>query len=903
MTAVLSALLCAATLSVADFQARFSDTNRYVTVTYGGGFDLGRTPGRAQDPNVIDRTGRTACVTNVPAELYPRAYVLAERIGREKSVPAFTVRLTRFVSAPKSHHKGRSFQAFADSPCVVKDPFGSFFAEVTLQTGDICDLVFADRNGDFGHDYLDLELLGPTRGGQGPASVEVDPRKRSDIRVLAVALERPAADMEPVQIEPGNVFHDDERPEAAMRIRVRRPGSFTLSWEIADAEGRIVSRDARTVEKTRTVKVDLAQKLPGWYSIVWRLHENGRTLLTHHGSFALLGRDTRQTGRGELPYGCSGAWGRGTGHYRPNIIRDFDVGAKLLLKAGFRRSNVGDEREITRERLERYKLARQVCADLPRERKGCSDEILTARIQSRLERDPMVREAMLFHEHMPDPLAQAAELTGGTSALDPAGAARFVVATNESHFLRTRFPGVRIMLGNSLSSSEMVADLFRRGFPADGADWFGSESVVRFNLPERLTASSIQGADAFRELGKRFGCPWGVTACFEHDYRLTWLLGEDRQAAWYVRDLVLMQCWRFPTINIADLVTPGNAYAGSSWGDSGLCGRAPYVYPKKAYVALATATKCLDCVVGRRHVRTGDDGVRLVEFARADGSCVYAGWTMRGAADVSLDFSADVQAVDLYGRPISCAAGAHVRLGEAMTYFVSAGGPCLKSVNVLRTVHDDAPEPTDYVAAVRPCENVTWTAIKDEMPEMSRPQNVFPKRRVGSGSIRTVSDNERGKAWELSLEGMDAVPFVASYTVFLLDKPAPLGGHPKAVGAWIKGNAGMGEVYFVVEDARGRISVSSGRPNIREFDPEGRLTVCFSGWRFVSVPLTNWSREKSLAGGNNGFYWSGDAFHGDSYPLRLRGVVFCAESCPLLLDERSRKRQVIRVASIGGFDG
>lgn len=68
--------------------------------------------------------------------------------------------------------------------------------------------------------------------------------------------------------------------------------------------------------------------------------------------------------------------------------------------------------------------------------------------------------------------------------------------------------------------------------------------------------------------------------------------------------MLLSQAWGFPDIFIGVIMDTGNAYAGSFWGASGLCTRDPFVYPKKAYVGIAFATKMLDQVKLSRSIPT-----------------------------------------------------------------------------------------------------------------------------------------------------------------------------------------------------------------------------------------------------------------------------------------------------------
>ena len=148
----------------------------------------------------------------------------------------------------------------------------------------------------------------------------------------------------------------------------------------------------------------------------------------------------------------------------------------------------------------------------------------------------------------------------------------------------------------------------RRTFPESYADLIGIETVGRTGLPEKLWEGGLPGVWLLRETARIFGYDWGVTSCFEANYRQERLLGPQRQAEWYVRDVMLSHAYRLPYISIALLHDTGNDYHASFWGATGLCRRYPLLYPKKAYVAMATATRVLDRVTLLREVRDRERG-------------------------------------------------------------------------------------------------------------------------------------------------------------------------------------------------------------------------------------------------------------------------------------------------------
>ena len=115
-------------------------------------------------------------------------------------------------------------------------------------------------------------------------------------------------------------------------------------------------------------------------------------------------------------------------------------------------------------------------------------------------------------------------------------AQRLADAKRMSRLVRRHFPDWRITLGNSLCSTEIIAEMMRAGFPKDGADCMGLEHIGRTVLPEKEWDGGLQAADWMRTTARHFGYDWKPNACFESNYRRDAVLGADRQAAWYVRD-------------------------------------------------------------------------------------------------------------------------------------------------------------------------------------------------------------------------------------------------------------------------------------------------------------------------------------------------------------------------------
>ena len=901
--------------------SRFADAGVYDVVVFDGGFDLAKTKGQAVRPC---RGTNTACTAVVPCEQYVRAWVLCDVSADPKLDPAFAVRLTRHISK----NGGRAFDSTALTTVEMKGKAGRQLVEVPLKTGEIEAIVFTDNRGDYDDPYvkrelarqkiskyLDLELIGrPIEVRRTPR----DSRGRTDdaftsgVVVHAVALEKPSAEMEHSWAEPGNVFHNDEKPETYVEVRVKRPGAHRLAWTIRDDEGKVLKAVSRPIAKSEKLTVDLSMPEVGWYGLDWKLYDGERLLLTHTASFALLGPDTRQTAQGEAPYGADAGIYANSLQLDGGKEEEQEIGAKLLMKLGMRR-NAGSP--LRRKIADMYKIGPASAASV-RPRDGDNTNNLK-RILDRYRTEwPNGEKTVFLSLGMPDIYRHAEEITGGVP--DPANGAsgaekRVEGAKKVCAFIRKNYPDFKITVGNYHVPSEALAELMRGGFPKTDADFMGDQCMQGSNLPERLNGSSIQAVDCFRQLADRYGYPWGVNSGGWHCFRQDPVLGQDYQAWWYVRDLVLMQCWRFPDIFLAWNVDTGADYTDVVWGNSGLTRGVPYLYPKKGYVGLATATKVLDRVVSRRHVPTGDASVHVVEFAKKDGTYAYAAWAVNGSAELEIGTTGDFTLVDFYGRtrkPQDASFwnllpfGGRYRLTvrEQMAYLV-AEKPVVASVKTLSRNYDRAfmaRAPKDLKVVAETSDATQWELLGGQIDKVETKPGEFPGRRAGKGVMKQVADEEKGSVIEVSLPEPDLkLPkLVSEYTALKLKKPVPLKELPATLGVWVKGNAGMGEVYFILEDQFKSFHISSGG-SYGKYDVCGLQEINFSGWKLVTFPVHDKSSVREYGGGAD-LNWT--IANVPTWDYNLVGIVFCAPSRPLFLDEHRRMEQSVRLGPIVGFD-
>ena len=116
----------------------------------------------------------------------------------------------------------------------------------------------------------------------------------------------------------------------------------------------------------------------------------------------------------------------------------------------------------------------------------------------------------------------------------------------------------------------------------------------------------------------------------------------------------------------------------------------------------------------------------------------------------------------------------------------------------------------------------------------------------------------------------------------------------------MKGNSGWGQFYWVLEDAKGNRYYSCGQDAHADvFDYDGTVSLCYTGWNFLRMPVREGSSVRNLSTGGVGIIWRGGSFSG---PMKLAGVAFAAMNRPLFLTERHPHNQKIRIGGIFASD-
>ena len=155
--------------------------------------------------------------------------------------------------------------------------------------------------------------------------------------------------------------------------------------------------------------------------------------------------------------------------------------------------------------------------------------------------------------------------------------------------------------------------------------------------------------------------------------------------------------------------------------------------------------------------------------------------------------------------------------------------------------------------------------------------------------MRTVDDPEMGRCVELDLGEPDLSlpkPVMESMTVFL-KKPLAIPGKPQSIGFVAKGNSGWGRIYWILEGADGKRTIST---TLRAWKPDdwdciGKMSFGFTGWRFSSYPVGEHTSVVDYSINAVEDLWTTGVV---KYPAKLVGFAFAAESRPLFLTERRR---------------
>jgi|APSaa5957512622_1039677.scaffolds.fasta_scaffold02992_4 hypothetical protein len=863
---------------------------------------------------------------SVPRAHYTHAYALCAVEPDPDRDPVITARMTRYA---------RSGRAEAISDTTIVLPEGDervpgvtrvgtttferdghsvqiplLLVEFRLDPGAIIDLLTMEKDPHAAMrcsgPYLDFEFLGKlgSFGAYHDGSCYIDNASTSSVHVFGATLKMAPVELKLIQAQPGNIFHNSQKPELVVNLKSTAQCDVGLGWRIHDADGMTLKRDSRefsfSAGETVDQPVSLRMDDRGWYGLDFVLRDqNGEILYSIDSSFAILGEDTRKAGY-DSPY--MGWWFQA--HYG---VRDSNVGGPLLHKAGIRKITTHGMGKYTEKDFADWQITLSMVPWL-RELRALETPEQTVAAEA------AVREffakypncppyAMLLHESIGDHLPD--ELRGIRQIEDEETVAKYekivALVTRAATFYREKFPHIKLIVGNSGRSCGAISRLLRNGFDPQYIDFIGSEIPANTFAPERLHGG-LGGIWLAEETARRFGADLPTTACYEFTARKSKNLGDRMQAEFMVRDALISYAFGFKTIYVGMLNDAGNAYFNTVWGGGGILRRNPLLNPKPSYVAIATLTRVLDQVTFVRRVSTGSGTVYALEFKRADGQHVYTLWTPRGQAALRLQFPerAAVTVVDLYGRETGGVVGRwrkrlDVQCSTAPVYVVSP--VALSAIGIRSRAYPEPP--ASFRVSSRMDDLNEWNQFPSDLGVQSQSFRKLPITQRGEVDFSQVEDEEMGDCLQVRLGRTGDLPAIVSeYTTLRLKRAIPVPGRPHTIGLRVKGDSGWGKIIFEIRDAAGALWRTEGAYH----DWPGELSVSHDGWCFMSFPIDGSSEAINRSAGRR---WNGSHVDRNAtieFPIRLVGLYVRLNRKALDLTEMREVDGVLRFRDLGTIE-
>ncbi len=852
---------------------------------------------------VDDYTGRTplfgfpsAIHYRVPSAAYTRAHILFALDDNKKRERILTVRLARYIKNGSGENMiGDRVVKLAegDMPpdieqvgAIVRDgrEYPVYRMAVVLNLAPVMD--FAHGGG-----YLDFELLGKRSG------VHADNASTSAFTILGVTLEKSPVSfaVKPPSGAPGNVFTADEadRHTTLALYAERDNAEANLSWRAYGIDGKNVFTGSKHLSFAHAgergeVRLDLSRVSdPGLYYLD-TVVDDGVTAVTNGARFAILPPSGRVVDKYRSPYAT---WWFFGSHGSPD---KYEIGGPIMQKAGIRKMSY---RGLSTNACERYDITFTGNVKAPgqgnfdpatghfKDADGLSgEEWFRREVQRQIDAVPWVDHILIWHESCP-PSAIPEEVLGlpvpeATDADRAAGA-----YVNEcGRLVRKYFPKLRIQIGNSSASIGAAFRPFRGGAKPEYYDSIGIETPSQTMMPERLLVWGLQGMVISKEVASLYAKrDVALAGCWEYVYRTERALGEQVQAEWYVRDVLISLANRMTLISPAILFDVRNSYYNTLWGRAGMLLRAPGCYPKRSYVAYAALTKALDGVTLLGQHDTGSTTVYGLSFRRADGRHASAFWCARGEAELALGLKGPAEATDMYGKPLRFLGGGifggprRIVASEGPVYVVS--DEPVTDVRIAKRTFRQAEAVAAACKEVYRFDSASSVSNAPDARIESKWHLCLPIMKPSKDfSVAEVDDPEHGRCLEVSLDTSrtNVSHYVTEYTTLRLAEPAVIEGPANRLGIWVKGNSSWGQVRFEIEDAEGGIFVNYSHPkNWDTLDWQGLLCVNFDGWSFVSVRLDDKGLQYSDKYGLSNSPWQKEAGKGTrkiDFPVKLRAV-------------------------------
>lgn len=866
-------------------------------------------------------------IFSVPLATFDEAEILCALDDDPRLANTFTLRLTRYgrtrgeamadmiVTVPRQGGDKNASRvgSVTYGPEGARKTVALWLIKVPIKTGVIYDLIHKDKTKSREMPTsrtLDVELLDPLQNvdeaqafppslaplGRQWAPVGREPTSNdfyeldspispvSGVTVFGLLLKESPAAMDLTTNIGVQAFYASDNPEFIATIQAREAGGYTVAWEFADVDGKILQTGTRPAEikAGEEGKVSIPVQVPnGWYAARVALRDKvGKTHVENQTSFVMLPPDTRKAGFESPFYG----WWFGPAHNADARLEEI---GPLFQRMGIRR--VGLDETMPESLTAKYGITESHIAwnasngpkqalDSFRDGKQSLPDalaVLEKTISAHLEKWPHLDRMLVFHESGPKGAPFPSELWGepakGTGVAgentpeallqrennNPQAAAPQTKEQQEyakhwprrmeylkamATMVREKFPGLKLQFGNDGDSLQTMGEVFRQKFPKELMNTIAVEDLGQTFPPEYVRVGGLHSAWFLRELARKTG--YGdvpVTATTEWIGRMVERLGLRQQAEWKARDGLLALAYGFDTISIAGLNDSGTGYYFSGWGNGGVCGRYPILAPRPAYAAIATLTQVFDQAKFQRFVPTSSTVTYVQEFRRGD-EWVYAIWTPRGTREVSLAFPDDQSRslIDLYGRETK-ASGKTIPLmaSTAPRYVVSPTELSTATPGASAFPGSEAPAKPETVI---PLDSLDVIAIvsdkKIENDSKKQPENI-PQKREGNFILKEVEDPEMGKCLELELLPQNPLRWTMEHEYVVLRLKISVPTTAKNAGVWVKGNGSWGTVNILKSQQHGPWATT----NNRHFNWRALAAMNFDGWNFIRYPETDWLRE------------------------------------------------------------
>lgn len=889
----------------------------------------------------------------VPADQYAKAHIVFALDPAPGKDPILTVRLSQYhTNGIGGNWLGDTVLDFTKGVpdyCKkvgeVKLPGRTadvYYAEVPIELGRIMDLAGGNK-------YLDFEFTGKgwENFQQLDNTMKPDPDSDSAFNILGVTLEKAPFKAIVRQTSPGNVFTADEKKKTTSLdiVSTRDNTRGKVAWTARDFDGNTVFKGEKAWSAAKagtTNKVDIAlnPKEPGYFTLDFDFFDaDGKKLYTHAASFGILPESGRKVSRHDSPFGiwwfnCHGSPGNP------------EIGGPLMKKAGIRKCSWNSMSQENYDLYDatscgncsapgrygnfdnetgKFKAGKYKDKDGKEVQAKDGEEWVVGYINNILSKMPKDAKPhlMIWHEsapgaNVPEELLDEPVPEGHVYHADTFDAAYI----NElARIVHKHFPGLPIQIGNSTWSIGAVVGPMRKGALPSSYDRIGIETPSQVVVPERLLDCGLQGMqitlDATEAIG---GKRVKANGAWEFVYRCERDMGERQQAEWYTRDIIISLAHDFFLISPGIFFDCTSGYYNGLWGGSGLLRRAPWVYPKPAFIAYGVITKVMDGVTFSRQLDTGSTTVYALEFKRMDGKYVTALWASRGNAEFKVSAQSAGETWQMLGQRSRLPSGeSSVKGGTSPVYLVT--DKPLKSVSVGERTYPKTEKIVEKAVVAAPLDNADEITLSPDpwMESLGKRYFLPIMKPCDEFTLKTVEDETMGQCIELTLEEAKNPPkatsksgkrysdrYITRYTTLRLKEPVEFAGKPAVLGVWVKGDSNWGQIRFEIEDADGEVfkNQSTGRWWMCDImDWPGNLAVNFDGWSYCYCSLQDNSLVNDRSPGLVSEQWLSEG--GDKvmkFPVKLRAITVGMNREKLDLLDFKRATNVIRLKNAGGTE-